>query len=217
MDGEASLEFEAGIWTAVPKEEYSEQIRNFIPLISDTEVTDKTFVFTVTCSLFPEVEKTFSLRFSPGTPVALEIMGEDTAIVRGGGVFTLPLSRDEPSTPFTLCCFDMYGNRTGPERGAKWTLEAGAGPLEPFKELHPSPDGAMTLQALQPRVSEMGFQTQHLVLTADEKGHEKVTIDWKFNVEITAHQCPAAIQVSDHIPSHHIPCFLLLVYTFETH
>jgi hypothetical protein len=204
MDGKASLGFDA---TVVPKEEYSE----LIPLISGLEVTDKTFLFTVTCSLFPEVEKTFFLRFSPGTPVVLEIMGEDTAVARGGKVFTLPLSRDEPSKPFTLCCFDMYGNRTGPERGARWTLAAGAGPLEPFEGLHPSPDGAMTLQALQPRVAETGFQTQHLVLTVVEKGHESVTIDWEFNVEITAPPSPAAIQVS---VAHPIPCFLLLASCF---
>lgn len=194
MEGEYDLDFEEGIWIAVPKP--SDR-----PIISDADAGDEMFEFTASCSICKPHKQSFRLRFEPGVPVKLNLLQDHTGAVMDDSMnFSIDLSRDSPMTPFTLVCFDAYGNRTRPKSGEKWTVSAEAGgPLEKFQPVLCNPDGAITLENLQPKVSANGYVEQTLVLSASMQGSKEkpLKVKWTFGVNITASQRPSEMRVWD--------------------
>ena len=194
MNGEDDLDFEEGIWLAIPKPSDS-------PIISDADAGDEMFEFTASCSICEPQQQTFRLRFESGPPFKMNVLQDHTGVVMDDSTrFSIDLSRDSHMNPFTLVCFDAFGNRTRPEGGEKWTVSAeSGGPLEKFPSVLCNPDGTITLENLQPKVTEQGYVEQILILSASMQGSKgkPIKVKWTFGVNITATERPTDMKVCD--------------------
>ena len=162
-------------------------------MISDREITDRTFEFNARCNICKDRIETFRLRFGPGAPAQMKVLLNSNAT---NDRHSMTVSRDMSSEPFTLVFFDKFGNRTGPERGETWKISAEpGGPLESFTTVLCNPDGAVTIEDLRPKVSEVGSQKQTLVLTCT-KGKEKAKLlTWEFDVTVETSRKPCSMKV----------------------
>lgn len=191
MNEESFLEFESGIWKAVPKNPA------LGPLISGTDVTDSTFEFALKCSLCDDRTETFRLRFSPGAPSRMNVLQEHIGhVIDSNALYSISLSRDFPAETFTLVLFDAYGNRTGPDRSERWTVSADTGgPLEHFNPIVCNPDGTITVQDLRPKASALGFMVQTLKLNSSKNNKRFKSLTWDFGVTVSMSRKPSALKV----------------------